>query len=73
MVAPDAAADTAREKTERVMLLARLAGISVDPAEAVEVADRLDCLLAEMDKVSGLDLSGIEPVAVFPEEAGHGE
>ena len=35
-------------KEERVAELARLSGITIDPAEAREVGDRLDSLLREM-------------------------
>lgn len=59
-------------KIERVVELARLSGIRVAEDEAGEVADRLDSLLRELDKLAALDLTGVEPICVFPEEAGDG-
>lgn len=55
------------------MELARLSGISVAAGEAGEVADRLDSLLREMEKLGAVDLADVQPVAVFPEETGVGE
>lgn len=58
-------------KDERVRELARLVGISVAEDELGEVADRLDSLLRELEKLAALDLSVIQPVTVFPEEPDH--
>ena len=54
-------------KGERAAELAALAGIAIDSAEADEVAERLESLVRELQKLRTLDLSGIEPVVVFPE------
>ena len=56
-------------KVERVSNLAAMVGIAIAEAEAGEVADRLDSLLRELEKLQQLDLSVIEPVYVFPDEA----
>ena len=53
---------------ERVRELARLSGIPVPEDEVAEVANRFDSLMLELDKISGLDLSGIQPVSIFPDE-----
>jgi hypothetical protein len=33
-----------------------------------EVANRFESLMLEMDRLSDLDLSDVQPVAVFPDE-----
>ena len=53
---------------ERVRELARLSGISIPEDEVAEVANRFGSLMLELDKISGLDLSGIHPVSIFPDE-----
>ena len=53
---------------ERVEELARLCGISIDPDETVEVANRFNSLMLELDRLKDLDLSDIQPVVIFPEE-----
>ena len=58
-------------KVERVRELAQLVGITVIEDELAEVADRFDCLLRALEKLAVLDLSGIQPVTVFPEEPEH--
>ena len=55
-------------KQERVLELARLSGVPVPADLADEVGNRLDSVLREMEKLAALDLDGIEPVVVFPEE-----
>lgn len=55
-------------KEERVLELARLSGVPVPSDLVGEVGNRLDSVLREMEKLSALDLDGIEPVVVFPEE-----
>ena len=55
------------------MELARLSGIGIAAEEAGEVADRLDSLLREMEKLGAVDLADVQPVAVFPEETGDGK
>ena len=52
---------------DRVRLLARLAGIEIDESEVPEVASRFGSLIAELDRLKDLDLSGIDPIVVFPE------
>jgi hypothetical protein len=53
----------------RARELAAIVGLDIDPAELPEVAARLDCLLIEMQTLDGLDLDGIDPVALFAEGA----
>ena len=59
----------ASSKVERVNELSQLVGIAVRDDEAGEVADRLNSLLGELEKLAPLDLSAIQPVTVFPEES----
>jgi hypothetical protein len=58
----------ALSKEELVRELARLVGIPIATAEETEVADRFDSLLRELDGLTALDLSEIQPVTIFPEE-----
>jgi hypothetical protein len=58
----------ALSKTERVQELARLVGIPIADADLAEVADRFDSLIQELDSLTALDLSAIQPVPIFPEE-----
>lgn len=53
---------------ERVRELARLAGIPIAENEVAEVASRFGSLMLELDRLSDLDLSDIQPVAIFPDE-----
>ena len=53
---------------ELVKELARLSGISIPEEEVVEVANRFQSLMLELDKISDLDLSDIQAVSIFPEE-----
>ncbi len=62
----------AMSKEERVMELARLSGIRIAAEEAGEVADRLASVLREMETLDTLDLAGVQPVTVFPEEGNDG-
>lgn len=55
-------------KLERVQNLAALVGISIADVEATEVAERLESLVRELEKLEALDLSAIEPVCVFADE-----
>ena len=48
--------------------LARLAGIEIADDELDEVTSRFGSLMQELDRLKELDLSGIQPVAIFPEE-----
>jgi Asp-tRNA(Asn)/Glu-tRNA(Gln) amidotransferase C subunit len=56
-------------KEDRVRELARLVGIPLMEQEIAEVADRFDSLIVELERLTQLDLSDIQPVSVFPEEA----
>lgn len=53
---------------DRVRELARLAGIPIPEDEVAEVANRFGSLMLELDRLSDLDLSDIQPVAIFPDE-----
>ena len=53
---------------ERVLELARLSGISIPDDELAEVTNRFGSLMLELDKISDLDLSDIQPVSIFPDE-----
>ena len=55
-------------KIERVRELARIVGIAIAEDELVEVAERLESVIVELEKLAALDLSNIEPVTVFEEE-----
>ncbi len=48
--------------------LARLSGIPIPEEEVAEVANRFESLMLELDRLSDLDLSDIQPVSVFPDE-----
>ena len=52
---------------DQVRQLARLAGIEIDEVEVPEVANRFQSLIGELDRLKDLDLSGIDPIVVFPE------
>ena len=52
---------------ERVRELAQLAGISIPEEEVSEVANRFGSLMLELDRLSGIDLADIQPVAIFPD------
>ena len=58
----------ALSKEERSRELARLVGIPLMETEVAEVADRLESLMAELDRLMQLDLSDIQPSPIFPEE-----
>ena len=49
-----------------------MAGITIGEDELVEVANRLESLLRELEKLDELDLASIQPVTVFPEEPDRG-
>ena len=53
---------------DRVRELARLSGIPIPEEEVAEVASRFGSLMMELDKISELDLSDIQPVSIFPDE-----
>jgi Asp-tRNA(Asn)/Glu-tRNA(Gln) amidotransferase C subunit len=56
-------------KEDRVRELARLAGIPIMEQEIAEVADRFDSLIGELERLTALDLSDVQPVTIFAEEA----
>ncbi len=53
---------------DRIRELARLSGIPIPEEEVAEVASRFGSLMMELDKISELDLSDIQPVSIFPDE-----
>ena len=53
---------------DRVRELARLSGIQIPEDEVAEVTNRFGSLMLELDRLSTLDLSDIQPVTVFPDE-----
>jgi Asp-tRNA(Asn)/Glu-tRNA(Gln) amidotransferase C subunit len=58
----------ALSKEDRVRELARLVGIRIMEQEIAEVADRFESLIGELERLTRLDLSDIQPVTIFPEE-----
>lgn len=58
----------ALSKEERCRELARLVGIPLMEAEVVEVAERFESLMRELERLTQLDLAQVQPVLVFPEE-----
>jgi hypothetical protein len=58
----------ALSKEERVRELAQLVGIPIMDSEIAEVADRFESLMAELEHLTQLDLTAIQPVTIFPEE-----
>jgi hypothetical protein len=58
----------ASSKEDRVRELARLVGIPIMEHEIAEVADRFESLIGELERLTQLDLSDIQPVTIFPEE-----
>ena len=63
----------ALSKVERVQELARLVGIPIAAEEINEVADRFDSLMRELESLSQLDLSALQPVPIFAEEVVDGQ
>ena len=53
---------------DRVREIARLVGISIAEEEIFEVANRLESLVLELDRLMELDLADIETVTIFPEQ-----
>ena len=53
---------------ERCQELAHLVGIPIAADEMAEVAERFASLMRELARLQDLDLEGIEPVAIFPDE-----
>jgi len=58
----------ALSKAERCRELALLVGIPLMEGEVVEVAERFESLMRELERLTQLDLAHIQPVLVFPEE-----
>ena len=52
---------------DRVRELARLAGITIAEDEVPEVTSRFGSLMQELERLTELDLSDIQPVVIFPE------
>lgn len=61
------------EKLARVRALAAIAAVPIPEALAPEVADRFACVLGELEQLTDLDLQGIEPIPVFPEDTDDGK
>ena len=53
---------------DRVRELARLANIPIPEDEVAEVANRFGSLMLELNRLSDLDLSDIQPVDIFPDK-----
>ncbi len=51
---------------QEIQTLARGAGLSIPPGDLAEVTHRYTALLEQLHKLDALDLSGVEPTAVFP-------
>ncbi len=58
----------ALSKANRVRELARLVGITLAEEEVSEVGNRFESLMLELDRLTELDLSDVQPVTIFPEE-----
>ncbi len=57
-----------KSKEDQVRELADLVGITIAEEELSEVANRFDSLIKEMDRLKELDLDGVQPTMVFPDE-----
>ncbi len=53
---------------EQVRKLARLAGIEINEEEVTEVTSRFQSLILELDRLKELDIDGVEPVVIFPDD-----
>ena len=53
---------------DQVRQLAALVGITIAENEISEVANRFASLMMELERLKELDLTGIQPVSIFPEE-----
>lgn len=53
---------------DQIRQLARLSGISIAEEDMAEVASRFQSLMRELDRLKKLDLSDVQPVALFPDE-----
>ena len=57
-----------KSKEDQVRELADLVGITIAEEELSEVANRFDSLIKEMDRLKELNLDGVQPTMVFPDE-----
>lgn len=53
---------------EQVRKLASLAGIEINEEEVPEVTNRFQSLILELDRLKELDIDGVEPVVIFPDD-----
>ena len=53
---------------EQVRQLAALVGIEINEEEVLEVANRFQSLILELDRLKELDIDGVEPMVIFPDE-----
>ena len=53
---------------EQVRKLARLAGFEINEEEVPEVTNRFQSLILELDRLKELDIDGVEPVVIFPDD-----
>ena len=53
---------------EQVRKLAKLAGIEINEEEVPEVTNRFQSLILELDRLKELDIDGVEPVVIFPDD-----
>lgn len=53
---------------EQVRQLASLAGIEINEEEVPEVTSRFQSLILELDRLKELNIDGIEPIVIFPDE-----
>ena len=58
----------ALSKEDWVRELAELVGITVEEGELSEVTNRFYGLVQELERLKEIDLSGIQPAVIFPEE-----
>ena len=54
---------------DQVQGLARLVGISIAEQDLLEVASRFLSLMTELEILTQMDLSDVQPVSVFPDES----
>ena len=52
----------------QTLALAELAGVSIPAEELAEVTNRFASLMLELARLQELDLTDIQPVAIFPDE-----
>ena len=53
---------------EQVRQLASLSGIEINEEEVPEVTSRFQSLILELDRLKELNIDGIEPIVIFPDE-----